>query len=187
MEEKERMFLPVHFERHESVIKKKVRKFMLGYNLLNEFLSMKTDPNNRESMEFYSNIYSDMAPLLTEITCSVVNNGYSGRRKRVDNAIFVSQKILGLLKILHLRYMISISSPDPFGDSRWFEISPKTNYEIVKEITKLFNEMYSFNVKDKGWDIYSSFFLRKKPRVITTKDFRLAHCLIRRLTSTIYI
>lgn len=140
----ERMFLPNHFEKHEDVIFKKVRKFMLGYKLLEEFLSLGVDPNDEESLEFFSNLYKDMAPLLTEITCYVINNGYSGKRKRVDYGIILSQKILGLLKIFHLRYLASITSQDPISDPRWYQQSDKSNQIILEEISRYFEQMYSF-------------------------------------------
>jgi len=144
----ERMFWPNHLERHEDAIFLKVREFVMGYKLLQEFLSMGVDPNDEESLEFYSNLYNDMAPLLTEISCFVYNNGYSGKRKRVDNGIRLSQKILGLLKILHLRYLTSITSQDPISDPRWYQESDKTNREIVEEISRFFDKMYSFKIED---------------------------------------
>ena len=142
MRENLRLFLPTHSERHEALMKKKIRKFILAFKLLQEFISIHSDPNKSDSLEFYSNIYVDTTPMLTEITCFVINNGYAGKRKRVDNAISTSQKILGLLKILHKRYIITVSSTDPLDDPRWDEISIKTNSEIVEEISILFERMY---------------------------------------------
>ena len=148
MKEKSRLFLPNHAEKHDSIMKQKIRKFMLGYKSLDLFLSMETNPDDEESLEFYSTLYNDMASLLTEIMCFMINKGYFGKRKRVDNSIFLSQKILGLLKILHLRYVISITSQDPISDSRWCKESDKSNQEIVGEISRLFNDMYSFKIED---------------------------------------
>lgn len=148
MEEKNeeglRLFWPNHCERHEEAIWKKIRKFILGYKLLNEFLLMGTNPNDEESLQFYSNLYVENAPILTEITCYVISNGYFGKRKRIDNAISLSQKIMGLLKVLHKRYVISITSTDPLGDQRWYEISKKSNVEIIEEMILSFESMYSF-------------------------------------------
>lgn len=151
------MFLPEHSEKHESVIKKKIRKFILAYKLLEQFLSMGTNPDDEESLQFYSNLYVDMAPVLTEITCYVINNGYFGKKKRIDNAILLSQKVLGHLKILHIRYLISIVS-QPIEDVRWNEIPKKSNEKIVEEMDSFFKEMYSFSF---GWRMsyYSFFFL----------------------------
>lgn len=143
-EGKTRLFWPDYCERHEEAIEKKIRKFILAYKLLDEFLLMGTNPNDEESLQFYSNLYVENAPILTEITCYVISNGYSGKRKRIDNAILLSQKIMGLLKVLHKRYVISITSPDPIGDQRWYEISKKSNAEIVEEMILFFKRMYSF-------------------------------------------
>jgi len=156
MKENLRMFLPEYHERHESVMKKKVRKFILAYKLLEQFLSMGTNPNDEESLHFYSNLYIDMTPVLTEITCYVINNGYI-KRRRIKESITLSQKILGQLKILHMRYIIVITSPDPFGDPRWVEISTKSNAEVVEEIENLFEKMYSLSNENEGWDITHPF------------------------------
>ena len=143
-EEELRLFWPNHCERHEEAIEKKIRKFILAYKLLDEFLFMGTNPNDEESLQFYSNLYVENATILTEITCYVISNGYFGKRKKIDNAILISQKIMGLLKVLHKRYLISITSSDPFGDQRWYEISKKSNAEIVEEMILFFKMMYSF-------------------------------------------
>ena len=71
-----------------------------------------------------------------------ISSGFAGKRRRIDNAISISQKILGLLKILHERYIITISSTDPLDDSRWDEITHKSNSDIVEEISILFEKMY---------------------------------------------
>jgi hypothetical protein len=144
MKEDLRLFLPTHTERHESIMKKKVRTFIVGCGLLQNFLSMGTNPDDEENLEFYSDLYKGMEPLLTEITCYLISIGYLSRRKRIDNSISLSQKILGLLKILHLRYVISITSQNPTSDTRWYQESDKTSEEIVKEISILIEKMYSF-------------------------------------------
>ena len=153
----ERIFWPNHFERHVNVIIPKIRKFILGYKLLENFLSLETNPDDEESLEFYSDLYNDMSPLLTEITCYLINNGYSGKRRRVDESIRLSQKILGLLKLLDKRYVVSITSQDPISDSRWYQASSKSNREIVEEISILTKEMYSLHKEIKGWVIAHPF------------------------------
>jgi len=144
MSDELKLFKTEHFAVPENEIKKKIRKFILGYKLLDSFLEMGTNPNETESLQLFSDLYNGMSPLLTDITCYVIINGYINKRKRVDNAILISQGILGLLKILHQRYVISITSPDPIEDPRWFQNSEKTNYEILEEISTLFEKMYSF-------------------------------------------
>ena len=121
----ERIFLPNHFERHVNVIIPKIRKFILGYKLLENFLSLETNPDDEESLEFYSDLYNDMSPLLTEITCYLINNGYSGKRRRVDESIRLSQKILGLLKLLDKRYVVHNDFfKDSENDNLWIDLLP---------------------------------------------------------------
>ena len=146
--EQQRLVWPEHHDVYESDIKKKIRKFMMAYSLLHEFLTMGEDPEGRESMQFYSNLYVDMVPLLTEITCYVINNGYMNKRERVDNAIFLSQKILGCLKMIHHRYLVSITSVLPIEDNRWYQYTEKSNQEIIDEIADYFDKIFSFKFEE---------------------------------------
>lgn len=148
MENNQKLFLLSHAGKHENIMKGKIRKFILGYKSLENFLLLETDPNDVMSLQFYSSLYVEMAPILTEVTCFVINNGYTGRRKRVDYAIIISQKILGLLKILHTRYVTSITSPNPIEDYRWYGVSEKSNVEIVDGVYKLLDKMYSFKTEE---------------------------------------
>ena len=162
MEGKEKLFLPENFQREESVIEKKIRKFMLGFKLLETFLEMGRSPNDSESLEFYSDLYNDLAPILTEITCYDINNGYIKKSKQVEDSIRISQKILGLLKILHTRYIISLTSPDPIEDPRWDSISKKSNTEIVEDISLKLERMDSLELKEQEWVFLLILFLNKK-------------------------
>jgi hypothetical protein len=144
MGKEQRLFAPDFHDKHESEIKKKIREFILGYKSLEIFLSLESDPNDERSLLFYSELYENMSKLLTHITCFVVVHGYKGRRKRVDEGIRNSQKILGLLKILHLRYLVNITSADPFSDPRWCENTDDSNAKIIQDIKYYFKKMYSF-------------------------------------------
>lgn len=143
MDEKiERMFWPEHHVLTENKMKTKIRQFINNYKLLEMFLDMDVKPHSRESLELYSSLYNEMSPLLTAITCHIICiNGYS--HKKIKEAINHAQKILGLLKILNERYVISLTSNDYMDDVRWFTISNLTCKEIVEEIKKCYNEMYS--------------------------------------------
>jgi hypothetical protein len=109
---------------------------------------MGTNPDDEISLQFYSNVYVDMTPLIIQVTYFVVRNGYAGKRRRVDNAIILSQNILGLLKVLHSRYVIYMTCHNPIECPRWYEISKKSNKEIVDELAVLFEKMYSFKMED---------------------------------------
>ena len=148
MEQCVKLFLPEYHERQESLVKKRIRKFILAYKLLQEFLSIDPDPESEESLEFYSNLYKESNTVLTEIVTYVISYGYNNRRKRVDESIRISQEICGLLKLLSLRYVVRITSQDPESDLRYYQISDLTNIQIVKKISDLFEEMYSLdNIK----------------------------------------
>ena len=143
MEQCVKLFLPEYHERHESLVKKNIRKFILAYKLLQEFISIDPDPESEESLEFYYNLYKDSNTVLTEIVAFVISYGYKNKRKRIDESIRISQEICGLLKILSLRYVDKITSQDPDSDMRYYRISELSSEQIVKKISDLFEEMYS--------------------------------------------
>ena len=151
MRESVKLFKTEHFEKHENPIRATVWKFILGYKSLEQFLELGIDENSIESLRFYSNLYNDMAPILTEISSYVYGNGYIKKREKIKNGISESQKILGLLKLLHMRYIITLTSPYPLDDPRWDEITEKSNKEIVKEIESHLDRIYPFKLlcKDK--------------------------------------
>ena len=138
-----RMFWPEHHDVEEKRIKKVAREFINAFKLLEMYIPMDSLSHSRESLQFYSSLYKEMGPMLTEITCYIIcHNGYE-RRVRIKKTIENAQKVLGYLKILHERYIISLISNDYLGDERWFSISPLTCEQVVEEIGKCFREMYS--------------------------------------------
>lgn len=147
MGENLRLFLPSHAERHESLMKKKIREFILGYKSLEQFLSLGANADETDSMKFYASLYDEMSPLLTMVDCFITEYGYKRRRKSFDDVIRVSQKIMLLLKVLHTRYITSMTSTNPIEDERWYEITDKSNTEIVNQISKLLKDTYSLKLK----------------------------------------
>ena len=148
MRENLKLFKTEHFEVPVPDIKKKAKKFILGYKSIESFLEMEVDSNKLETLQFYSSLYEVMNPLLTEIHNYVITDIYASRRKCFEDAISRSQTILGLIRILHLRYQ-SITSIDPIEDFNWYKLQKKSNSEIIGEIATLFAEMYP--KKNKGW------------------------------------
>jgi hypothetical protein len=67
MSDELKLFKTEHFAVPENEIKKKIRKFILGYKLLDSFLEMGTNPNETESLQLFSDLYNGMSPLLTDI------------------------------------------------------------------------------------------------------------------------
>ena len=74
MEQCVKLFLPEYHERHESLVKKRIRKFILAYKLLQEFLSIDPDPESEESLEFYSKLREVIADNIVEGVLKM--NGY---------------------------------------------------------------------------------------------------------------
>ena len=141
------LFLPSHAERHESIMKKKIKEFIRGYKSLEQFISLGANADETDSMKYYACLYDEMSPLQTMIDCFITQYGYKRRRKSFDDAIKISQKIMLLLKVLHTRYITSMSSTSPIEDERWYEITDKSNTEIVDQISKLLKDTYSLKLK----------------------------------------
>ena len=88
-----------------------------------------------------------MSPLLTMVDCFITLYGYKRRRKSFEDAIKISQKIMLLLKALRTRYITSMTSTNPIEDERWYEITDKSNTEVVNQISKLLKDTYSLKLK----------------------------------------
>jgi hypothetical protein len=147
MRENLRLFLPERKERHERVMKQMIRDFIRGFKSLEQFVSLEVNADETKSMEYYSSLYKEMSPLLTTVDCFITLYGYKRRRKSFEDAIKISQKVMLLLKVLHTRYITSMSSTNPFEDFRWYEITDKSNTEVVDQISKLLKETYSLKLK----------------------------------------
>ena len=147
MRENLRLFLPERKERHESVMKQMIRDFIRGFKSLEQFVSLEVNADETKSMEYYSSLYKEMSPLLTMIYNYLTEYGYKRRRKSFEDAIKIAQKIMLLLKVLHTRYITSMTSTDPLEDSRWYEITDKSNAEVIDQISKFLKETYSLKLK----------------------------------------
>ena len=149
--EKQTLFRAEHRARYNSYIKGKIRKFIIGYNELDMFFTVGANPYERDSLKFYSDLFKSMVPLLAEITCFVDGNKLIGKREKFKQSIDLFEKVLGLLKILDLRYLIIMTSPDPTEDPRWYKESEKTNEEIIRELIDLMGRISLLKPKkDEG-------------------------------------
>lgn len=128
MEVEQELFLHRLAERHPSQIKRKIGIFRRSLEMLHEFLSYDDYYKEREELEYFSKLYIELSPILTEITCYVGGKGYFGKKKKVDRIIFNSQKILGYLKVLHSRYL-SLNG-FPYAECPEY----MENYEIMREL-----------------------------------------------------
>ena len=147
MRENLRLFLPEHKERHESVMKQMIRDFIRSFKSLEQFVSLEVNADETNSLEYYSSLYKEMSPQQTMIDCFIIQYGYKRRRKSFEDIIKISQKIMLLLKVLHTRYITSMTSTNPIEDERWYEITDKSNTEVVNQISKLLKDTYSLKLK----------------------------------------
>ena len=122
-------------------MKEKAKILHTNFAMLYEMLSSVTDCNDKECLEYFSKLYVESLPLVTDVTCYVVKNEYGGRSKRFDDLIFKTQNVLGCLKVLHFRYQALCSSPND-GHLNWYKCSNKENKEILEEMKTLLEEMW---------------------------------------------
>ena len=65
---------------------------------LNEILPIINDPIDKTSMKYLSNLYSESIVLIENITIYMVRNGYCGIRDYIDDSVFKTQELIGILK-----------------------------------------------------------------------------------------
>ena len=121
-------------EKHPSEIKEKARNLITKFLMLHETLSSITDHNGREYLKYFSELFQEAQPLVTELTSYVVIHGYSGRVRKFDNSIFRMQEIIGNLKILHMRYQSLVTVPKRSDELEWWKFSQKGNKEILNNL-----------------------------------------------------
>ena len=149
--EKQTLFKAEHRARYNNYIKGEIRKFIIGYNKLDLFFTVGANPYEIDSLKFFSDLFKEMKPLLAEIRCFVDGNKLICKREKFNQSIDLFEKVLGLLKILDIRYLIIMTSPDPTEDPRWYKESEKTNEEIIRELIDLMSRISLLKPKkDEG-------------------------------------
>ena len=130
------LFLPHVGLRHPSDVKGNARILIRKFALMLEVLPVLENVNGRKELEYFSNLYFEAIPVLTQIVCFVCENKLADRDeiyRRVDRAL----SILGYLKILHLRYE-SVSVLPPVSDNPgWYKYSQLENKEIMVKLRDL--------------------------------------------------
>nr|MBR6100180.1 hypothetical protein [bacterium] len=120
-------------EQHPSEIKEKARTLITKFLMLHETLSSIDDHNGKEYLKYFSELFQEAKPLVTELTTYVVVQGYSGRVRKFDNSVFRMQEILGNLKLLHLSYLSLVTIPRESD----YLFSQKGNKEILNDLKML--------------------------------------------------
>ena len=65
---------------------------------LNEILPEINHPIDKTSMKYLSNLYSEAVILIENITMYMVRNGYCGIRDSIDDTVYKTQELVGILK-----------------------------------------------------------------------------------------
>lgn len=65
---------------------------------MNEILPLISDPNDKNSMKYLSNLYSEAVVLIENITIYMVQNGFCGIRDSIDDTVYKTQELIGILK-----------------------------------------------------------------------------------------
>lgn len=156
----EKLFLPQQHERYEDPLILKVRQLIEGYSKLQTFITIGVNPNGEEPLKFYSKLYGEMEPLFTEITFYLILNGLLHKSKKIEKAVFLSQQIMGRLRILHERYFNTFISGNPIYHTDEIAYSRKSNEELILDMASYFSELNSLKTKKWRMSFSHPFFIK---------------------------
>ena len=131
-EEIRRVFLSPVATRQLREIKKQIKRFQGELNLMFQTIPLMIEPGAEIELRYFSNVYLELEPILTNITCYINENGYE--REIIDDLIKKSKKILELLKKLHLKFMEIKQIPMTEEKINWYKYSREENEGILREI-----------------------------------------------------
>ena len=122
-----------NFLSREREIKEPLAKLHESYALLYEFSNI-VDFDEKRDLDYFSDLYLEIRPIVNSIVIYVVNNKLAGIKKNIDEFIFTSQKILSNLKALHIRAKLINGQIIDGEKSDWYEYSPKESGEIIHDL-----------------------------------------------------
>ena len=153
----EKLFLPEVHERHEDPLIKKARHVMEGYSKLQTFITVGANPYGEEPLKFYSELYREMEPQLTELTFYLILNGSIHKSKKIEKTVHLAQQIMGRLRILHERYFNTFISGNPIYYTDDIAYARKSNEDLILDIAFYFSELDQ--LRQKKWEVsFSHFF-----------------------------
>ena len=137
MTDDEKLLFRTHVgTRHPSVVKQKAKLLTRKFALMHEVLPVLENENGKAELEYFSNLYLEAGPILTQIVCFVYENKLADKDV-IYRGIDRAQSILGYLKVLHLRYK-SIAVLPPVSDNPgWYKYSQLENREIMVKLREL--------------------------------------------------
>ena len=130
------LFLPHVNPRHLSVALENARLLQRKFALIHEALPILENPNGKEELKYFSNLYNEARPILIQIVRFVCQNKIADK-KGIEENIKKAQEIFGYLKILHLRYKSVYTIPPISDKPAWYKYSQIENREIMEKLKKL--------------------------------------------------
>ncbi len=137
-DEEKLLFLPHVNSRHTSAVIENARILQRKFAMIHEVSPALENLNGKKELEYFSNLFDETVPVLTSIIRFVCDNGIADK-KEVEMYVSKALKILGYLKILHLRYKSVYVFPHVLDKPAWYRYSQLENREIVEELKKIIN------------------------------------------------
>jgi len=139
MTDEEKLLFLLHVNsRNTSAVIENARILQRKFAMIHEVSPVLENLNGKEELEYFSNLFDETVPVLASIIRFVCDNGIADK-KEVEMYVSKALKILGYLKILHLRYKSVYVFPHAFDKPDWYKYSQLENREIVRELKKLVN------------------------------------------------
>ena len=135
-ENEKNLFLPHVSSRHPSVVRENASILQRKFAMINEILPVLENPNGKEELKYFSNIYVEAKTVLTQIVRFVTENKIADK-KGIEENVRKAEEILGYLKILHLRYKSVYTFPPISDKPAWYKYSQMENREIIEVLKKL--------------------------------------------------
>ena len=96
--EKEILKKSVRRRRRKTKEKISIQSLVEKITELNEILPLISDPIDKNSMKYLSNLYSEAVVLIENITIYMVQNGFCGIHDSIDDTVYKTQELIGILK-----------------------------------------------------------------------------------------
>lgn len=98
MENEEKLFKKNVRRRRKTKEKISIQSLVEKITELNEILPLISDPIDKNSMKYLSNLYSEAVVLIENITIYMVQNGFCGIHDSIDDTVYKTQELIGILK-----------------------------------------------------------------------------------------
>ena len=124
----------IHLKKFREFNVKELNELSENFSLLHQFSEIIDKFDEKRDLEYFSNFYNEISPIVEIIVIYIVNNKLAGINKTVDEYIFCSQKIVDHLKVLHSRYELMCKHSMNGKHSDWYFHSKKESGDILNDI-----------------------------------------------------